>query len=119
MSYWTENRDNRSGHPRARRGTEPRGTVSPSSSPRALEVVDFWSRWDTGLPAHHTQLGEKHLTFPDVLSPFPACTHMRGWHQGGCRLAALSFIWNIKPRSCTVLNINHPLVPMKKSYGFY
>lgn len=41
MSYWTENRDSRSGHPRARRGTEPRGTVSPSSSTRALEVVDF------------------------------------------------------------------------------
>lgn len=83
------------------------------------EAADFWSGQEMRLPAHPTQLGEKHLTFRDLLSPFPTCTNMRGWHQGGRRLAALSFIWNITPRSCTVLNINHPLAPMKKSYGFY
>lgn len=60
-------------------------------------------------PAHPTQLGEKDLTFPDLLSPSLARTNMRGWHRGGCCLAVLSFIWNIKPRSRTALNINHPL----------
>lgn len=34
-------------------------------------------------------------------------------------LAALFFIWNIKLRSCTLLNIKHPMIVMKKSYGFY
>ena len=51
--------------------------------------------------------------------PLPACANMQGGHRGGCRLAVRSFTRNIKPRSCTASNINRPLVPMKKSYGFY
>jgi len=57
--------------------------------------------------------------FPSVLGPFLApLMPCAGTGDDEC-LAALFFIWNIKLRSCTLLNIKHPMIVMKKSYGFY
>lgn len=57
--------------------------------------------------------------FPSVLGPFLApLMPCAGTRDDEC-LAALFFIWNIKLRSCTLLNIKHPMIVMKKSYGFY